>query len=149
MLIYMKPPDLTDEKTIDFLTKKMKSNKWKLLTEKEFAQSKFFSYSPIIYVYEQIHISNDKELYELIPFDDDKTYARNFQLFWTSVNEGYAIYSDYWKGKIYYFQFGCQHEYAELSYETCKKRGITHHGHCWHVTECKKCGDIFSYDSSG
>ena len=42
----------------------------------------------------------------------------------------------------------CDHETRELSYETCKSRDIPHHGMCWHVYECTKCGMIRAYDSS-
>jgi hypothetical protein len=49
-----------------------------------------------------------------------------------------------------FFKFqDCEHEFKELNYDECKKRGITHHGKCWHVTECEKCGKMFSFDSSG
>lgn len=43
----------------------------------------------------------------------------------------------------------CIHEMMELSQEECENKGIKHWGNCWHVTECKKCGEINSYDSSG
>jgi hypothetical protein len=49
---------------------------------------------------------------------------------------------------IRYFRIGCEHDYTELSQAECRARGIQHMGHCWHVTECGKCGHIESYDSS-
>lgn len=42
----------------------------------------------------------------------------------------------------------CVHDYHELSVEQCRAKGIGHHGMCWHVYECAKCGEIRSTDSS-
>ena len=42
----------------------------------------------------------------------------------------------------------CIHTTKELTQAECRKRGITHHGMCWHVTECIHCGKISAYDSS-
>lgn len=42
----------------------------------------------------------------------------------------------------------CVHKNRELSVEECRARGIGHHGMCWHVYECEKCGQIRSVDSS-
>lgn len=43
----------------------------------------------------------------------------------------------------------CIHERREVEQSECRKRGIVHHGMCWHVNECKKCGQLSAYDSSG
>lgn len=44
----------------------------------------------------------------------------------------------------------CQHDYArELTAEECKQHGVAHHGSCWHVYECSKCGEFLGFDSSG
>ena len=43
----------------------------------------------------------------------------------------------------------CIHEMREISQRECRERGIRHFGMCWHVLECRKCGRIRSYDSSG
>lgn len=44
----------------------------------------------------------------------------------------------------------CDHNYGrELNVEECQRRGIAHHGNCWHVYECGKCKKFFSVDSSG
>lgn len=42
----------------------------------------------------------------------------------------------------------CVHEYKELSQESARAKGIAHHGMCWHVYECAKCGHAMSQDSS-
>ena len=42
----------------------------------------------------------------------------------------------------------CIHERRELSYQECRERGIDHWGMCYHVYECKKCGNITAQDSS-
>ena len=63
--------------------------------------------------------------------------------------EGYAIGTSYADKKVYFAHFGCDHEYRELSMNECRARKISHLGMCWHVVECKHCGRIESYDSSG
>ena len=42
----------------------------------------------------------------------------------------------------------CIHDFVGVSEDECNRRGITHHGRCWHVYECKHCGQITSHDSS-
>lgn len=41
------------------------------------------------------------------------------------------------------------HTYRELGQDECRHRGIYHAGNCWHVSECKGCGNVYSVDSSG
>lgn len=41
----------------------------------------------------------------------------------------------------------CLHEYRELAQPECQQKGIDHHGMCWHVVECVRCGRCLSYDS--
>jgi len=43
----------------------------------------------------------------------------------------------------------CEHDFEEISGDEARKLGVQHFGMCWHVTRCKKCGEISSYDSSG
>lgn len=44
----------------------------------------------------------------------------------------------------------CMHKGSrELSVSECRKRGIVHHGNCWHTYECPTCSKIHAYDSSG
>lgn len=67
--------------------------------------------------------------------------GQHFQCFCTQCN-GYGwVRADGPNAK-------CIHENVEVSQEECSRRGLTHYGRCWHVTECKKCGLIGAYDSS-
>lgn len=42
----------------------------------------------------------------------------------------------------------CIHEYRELTQQESRDKGITHFGRCYHVYECKKCGNYTATDSS-
>lgn len=56
-----------------------------------------------------------------------------------------------WNNKTFIsnvIQFGCKHDYRQLSFQECREREIRHKGNCWHVAECKVCGHIYSYDTS-
>lgn len=109
----------------------------KEISEKEFAQSDFFTYSPVALEYRQVMPKNGK-VYSL-------------RIFWMNTTpgqaNGFAMHSDYWGGKIRYYKVGCDHKYRELSASEAKDKGHHHSGNCYHVTECIHCGRIFSYDS--
>lgn len=115
---------------------------WKVLTQKEFAQSGFFQNSILHMDYRQIILpvkSHPKGVY------------CGVRLFFTHHNRGFAMWEDYWGGKIYYAQFGlCDHEWQEMSSAWCAKHEppIYHGGRCYHVNCCKKCGEVNAYDSS-
>ena len=86
--------------------------------------------------------------YHQIFFDDNK-FLMGMHFFGDDSSEGFAIYPDYWAGKVRYFSFaGCLHEMRELSQEKCKEQDIYHAGRCYHVSKCQKCGWISAYDSS-
>ena len=77
------------------------------------------------------------------------------QIFWKHDGTAVAIANPYMtdeKGKYdwhtVFFAIGCAHDYHELSYSECSKRGIYHAGKCWHVHECSKCKHIDATDSS-
>jgi len=113
------------------------------ISEKEFATSQFFTYSPKATEYRQAYITSK----------DDLTANRRgkmitLHMFWFDDGTGIAMHSDYWQGKVEYFAFGCKHEYRDLDQKECHSRGISHFGHCYHVSECTKCKYIMSYDSS-
>ena len=112
------------------------------ISEKEFAQSQYFIYAPVLMDYRQVIIPKDHSMIadcgKMIPL----------HMVWFKDGTGLAMTNDYWNGKIEYFAFGCQHDYRELSARQCMERGISHHGMCWHVMECSKCKHINSYDSS-
>jgi len=111
---------------------------FKEITEKEFAQSHFFTYDPEATDYRQItDMPNEKTTLAV-------------KLFFFHDGSGVGMSSDYWEGKVRYFSFDlCEHEYEELTAEMARELGLMHHGMCWHVIKCRKCGHTQSYDSSG
>jgi len=96
--------------------------------------------------------------------DDDYPYSyiwASLNLYYFSEDEGVAFTvnwnptpkhdgpNDFWPR---FFWFGpCRHEWKEISQEEAKKKGVMHHGMCYHVYECqvKNCGKFMSTDSSG
>jgi hypothetical protein len=108
--------------------------------EGEFAQSHFFIYSPIAQGFAQVFITES---------DRAARKLTSLKLFYMHDGTGYAMSSSYWNEKVYYYKFGCQHKFTELNVEECRRRGITHFGNCYHVTECSICGYIDECDSSG
>ena len=109
---------------------------WTEITEEEFAQSKFFTYSPDYVDYRQML--------------DGKNPCVSARLYFFWGDEGFAIVNDYWGKKVKYFRFYlCEHDYTELSSKEARKRGISHFGNCYHVLVCEKCDHVWSYDSSG
>lgn len=116
---------------------------WRQVTEEEFVQKSMLRmYTPQYVEYKQIVEDKDKPYFERKP-------SIHCHLFLFHDGTGFAMEFKYWEGKVNYYMFGCQHDYVELSPQTCRERGITHYGNMWHVTECTKCGNIDSYDSSG
>lgn len=115
---------------------------WKEITEKEFAQSKFWVYRSTMV--------ESRQMYHKTP-EGHNDVVKGFTgavLYWFHDKTGVAMSHDYWGGKIHYYVFGCDHKYTELSQDECGKRGIYHAGRCYHVSECKVCGTISAHDSS-
>jgi hypothetical protein len=113
---------------------------FKEITEEEFAQSMFFTYSPEYTEYRQI----------LLDPDSKRKEALSVKLYFFFDGNGFGMANDYWAKKVRYFRFKkCDHKAVELSPVEARKKGIVHHGNCYHVLECSKCGYIHSYDSSG
>jgi hypothetical protein len=108
------------------------------LTEKEWAQSDWFTYSPEKTEFRQFAIDDL----------DGKSVYHNFRLYWMPCGHGYAITRDYWKGRVRVFRFGCNHKWKELSYQECKERNLYHGGSCYHVDECELCKQVKGRDSS-
>ncbi len=109
------------------------------ITEKEFAQSHFFTYGFERFENRQCFRDADgKDLDRMIEVD----------LFFMFDKTGYAMERDFWAGTIKYYKFGCQHNYEQLSQDECHKRKIMHFGMCYHVYECSECGHIQAVDSS-
>lgn len=107
---------------------------WRSLTQKEFAQSSFFTYSPEWFDYIQAVVPGMGPTFQGI------------RLFYMHDRTGYAIVADYWKGKVYAFAFGCDHEWGGTL--TPQEDAARPRGRCLHTEKCKKCGYVWSYDSS-
>lgn len=122
------------------------------ITEKEWVRSGYFS------VHSFFHEEFRQFIIKSLPATSEKTgkilnegrdVYHSFKLCYMDEHHGYAITHDYWEGKVRVFHFGCNHKYHELSFQECNYRGISHFGNCWHVHECRECGNIYSCDSSG
>lgn len=74
---------------------------WRRITVKQFAQSHFFSYSP-----EKV------EHRQMLPADRRGKMVPA-TLFHFYDKTGIGIVNDFWKGKVYYFAFGCAHHFEE------------------------------------
>lgn len=113
----------------------------KEIPEKEFAQSMFFTYTPIAYEHRQIPRESGNYRSGLL----------SLQMYYFHDGSGIAFSSDYWGGKVSYYTFTvCEHDFRELSAKEARSRGITHMRRCYHVLECQKegCGYTTAYDSS-
>lgn len=93
----------------------------KEITEKEFAQSQFHSYSPALIEYRQMILMQD-----LSPGKLKNGRMISAHLYWFGDDTGVAIASDHYHGKIRYFSFGCNHSLGQATYRpgatyTCKK----------------------------
>lgn len=114
---------------------------WREITQKEFVNSDFFIFG---FLY--------KELRQMLP-DQGLYYPEGLPrpvsatLYHFQGGGGVAMVPDHSKGTVSYFAFGCKHSYQTLTQEVARERGIPHFGNCYHVNECTKCGNIFSYDS--
>ena len=115
---------------------------WREIDEKTFSQSHFFMYTPKIVEYRQMLERDENGLMKM----DKMCVSAHLYIFEDGV--GFAMHSDYWAGKIRFYQFGCQHDYRPVSSDECRNRGIYHGGKFFHVSECSKCGYIMAVDSS-
>lgn len=113
---------------------------WRSISQKEFVQGHFFRYNPALIESRQMY-DRSKENWQF------QKYC-GATLYWFHDNTGVAMETDHWKGEINYYAFGCDHDYQSLSQEACRARKIYHAGRCYHVSECSKCGNILSVDSS-
>lgn len=77
----------------------------KEITEAEFAKSQFHSYTFTHVEFRQMILKED-----LSPGKLTNGKMVQAKLFWFSDDTGVAISADYWKGKIRYFSFGCNHD---------------------------------------
>lgn len=113
---------------------------WKRISQKEFAQSKFFSYDP--------NLTEHRQMYEKGSCPTGKMTAAVLFFFYDGT--GIGMVRDFWKGTVRYYSFAkCEHKFEELSAREAREKGHDHYGMFCHVYECKKCGFVESHDSSG
>lgn len=113
---------------------------WREITEKEFAQSHFFTYSPASMEYRQIRD---------LPDGTRLTSLLACTMFNMHDGTGYAMEHKLWDGKVKYYKYGCDHDYKELGVSESAEHGIQHYGQHCHVYLCKKCNHLKQEDSSG
>lgn len=121
----------------------------KELTEAEFAQSEFFTFTPVAVEHRQIIPKRPKHTKGV----QTNNQVYSLLIFWMNTEpgqaDGFAMRNDYYEGRMRYYRVGCDHDYQELSVAEARKKGHMHFGNCYHVTECAHCKRIFAYDSSG
>ena len=132
----------TKGKSEDFLKKYGADNElppnFKEISEKEFAQSKFFTYSPECWEYRQITKREDYERFKW--GEEQRSYVFSLRLAYFYDGTGVALEHDYWLGKVRYFSFSlCEH----------KKKMQRNVGNCLNEYTCEDCGFIETVDSSG
>lgn len=98
------------------------------ISEKEFAQSMFFSYSPIHIDHRQVTRGAEKFVKGLF----------QIQIYWFHNGSYVALHNDFWGGKIRFFVGEiCQHEVEGVNV-----------GNCLNRYTCTKCGYEYTVDSS-
>jgi hypothetical protein len=121
---------------------------WRQITVDEFTLSHFNNMLPD-------HIENRQFIWHKTDAPYNKIYI-HAQLYWYADNTGIAFHKEWvynpkireGKWVMFYFAFGCNHQFKELSQKECRARDIPHYGNCWHVHECQLCKRTNSYDSS-
>lgn len=93
----------------------------KEITEADFAKSQFHSYTFSHVEFRQMILNED-----LSPGRLTRGKMIQAKLFWFPDDTGVAISADYWKGKIRYFSFGCNHDVEQKTFAPgctlpCKK----------------------------
>jgi hypothetical protein len=108
------------------------------ISEKEFAQSKFFVYSPEFWEYRQITKAEDYKKFKW--GDEQRSYVFSLRMAYFFDGTGIALEHDYWAGKVRYFSFAvCEHKER-------KQRNV---GNCLNEYTCVACGFAETVDSSG
>lgn len=121
---------------------------WRPITVEELALTRFNTESPEFMEKRQFIWDKDTP-----PYGKKRIDAT---LYWYGDKTGIAFHKEWvynptqkqGKWELFYFAFGCDHKFKELSQEESRSRGIEHYGNCWHVHECQNCKFINSYDSS-
>ncbi len=104
---------------------------FKELTEEQFAQSGFHGARITHVEFRQMLVNDD-----MSPGKLSRGKLIQARLFWFDDDTGVAISSDYWKGKVRYFSFGCNHSLLDFNVSNLDvvrqyKQGMTYH--------CNKC----------
>jgi hypothetical protein len=117
----------------------MKAVDLTLMTEQELARCDLFTYGPQSTGYDQIMLQ--------LP-SDERPMPHGLWIYTMHWGHGYVLVSDRF-AHVYWYRFGCVHQWQELSQRECKRRGITHWGMYYYVGECVKCHALIAHDSSG
>jgi hypothetical protein len=99
---------------------------FKRISQKAFAQSQFFTYSPVKTEFRQVRgLSEDGSL-------------TNIWIYWFSGYSYVVVWADFWSGKIFYGKGQlCEHDFKILESRMCYCR-----------SKCQKCGYVEEIDSS-
>ena len=120
------------------------------ITPEEFAQSKFFVYTPVIFEFRQISpnlCKNEADRKRLFGDEQAVQLASMFYVDGPGV-DGFIMISDYWKKKVRYFTFSqCVHSYRGMTQAELHKHNITLYK-CTHAYICDKCGVFHIQGSS-
>ena len=106
------------------------------ISEGEFAQSHWFTYSPEF-------IENRQFVW---PDAEGRKVFTSVRLYYMHDHCGYGVAQDYWGKRVRYFKFGCKHEWGDARPEL-QRRGIRL-GRCETARFCVKCGHFEVIDSS-
>lgn len=115
---------------------------FKELTEKEFAQSLFFTYDALKTEYRQIMpgaLLDENSTDVKPPMCNGRPTMMALKMFWFHGGQGIGMTNDYWNGKVRYFKFAeCEHT---MQHTKCL-------GNCYNEYTCSKCGYRQEVDSS-
>lgn len=112
---------------------------WEPMSIEEFSRSWWFIYRPTGFEFRQVILALEP---------DGKEVYRNLYMYWFH-NTGICMISDYWAEKIYFFRFGCRHNFKTVPRDEWEGMGIHTKSRHWNVQKCSKCGEIQEFDSSG
>lgn len=143
---------------IKFSNGNLAPEKMTLLTEEEFAKSKFFVFGvkSIEYRY-VIRFKDDDDLEKSITekvFEDSLGNKLQFNCYietsmlWVDDFGGVAIVSTRNEGRVHFFSFGCTHKSWRSPTEEEMKKHHLINGMCIHNAVCKDCGFVQTLDSS-
>lgn len=109
------------------------------ISEKEFAQSKYFTYSPKFVEFRQV---NDPKAVSLFKWGEpgrERSHVFDVRLYYFYDGTGLGIVGDYWGGRVRYFSFAvCEH----------LNRTERNIGRCLNEYICNECGFKETIDSS-